>query len=130
MPDLPLAQKLFWLCLAGSAGTLARYFLSGLVQRLHPYEFPWGTLVVNSLGCFLFGLIWSWGEGRGLISVHARAIILVGFMGAFTTFSTFAFETSQLLHRHELLTAGANILLSNVLGIALVFAGLALGRML
>ena len=129
MTELPLAQKIFWLCLAGSAGTLARYFLAGLVQRLHPYEFPWGTLVVNSLGCFLFGLVWSLAEGRGLVSVHARAIILVGFMGAFTTFSTFAFETSQLMHRHELLAAGANILLSNVLGIVLVFVGLALGRM-
>jgi CrcB protein len=74
-------------------------------------------------------IVWSLAETRGLISVHARAIILVGFMGAFTTFSTFAFETSQLVHRHELLAAGANILLSNLLGIVLVFVGLALGRL-
>jgi CrcB protein len=129
MAEMPLVQKIVLLCLAGSAGTLARYFLASFVQRLHPYEFPWGTLAVNSLGCFLFGLVWSLAETRGLVSVHARAIILVGFMGAFTTFSTYAFETSQLMHRHELLAAGANILLSNVLGIVLVFVGLALGRM-
>lgn len=129
MSELPLTQKLLLLCVAGSAGTLARYFLAGIVQRLHPYDFPWGTLVVNALGCFLFGLVWSLAEGRGLISANARAIILVGFMGAFTTFSTFAFETSQLMQRHEMLSAVANLLLSNVLGVVLVFAGLLLGRL-
>ena len=129
MPEMPLAQKLVLLCVAGAAGTLARYFLSGLVQRVYPHDFPWGTLAVNALGCLLFGIVWSLAEGRGVISPHARAIILVGFMGAFTTFSTFAFETSQLMHRGEMLAAGSNLLLSNVLCIALVFAGMALGRL-
>jgi fluoride exporter len=129
MPEIPLAQKLVLLCVAGAAGTLARFFLAGIVQRLHPYDFPWGTLAVNALGCLLFGIVWSLAEGRGVISPQTRAIILVGFMGAFTTFSTFAFETSQLMHRGEMLAAGGNLLLSNVLCIVLVFAGIALGRL-
>jgi CrcB protein len=127
-PEHPLWQKLILLCIAGSAGTLARYFLAGIVQRLHPYEFPWGTLAVNALGCLLFGIVWSLAEGRHLITPSTRATILVGFMGAFTTFSTYAFETSQLMTRGEMLSAGGNILLSNVICIVLVFVGLALGR--
>jgi CrcB protein len=129
-PEHPLWQKLLLLCVAGSAGTLARYFLAGIVQRLHPYDFPWGTLAVNALGCLLFGLVWALADGRHLITPATRAIILVGFMGAFTTFSTFAFETSQLLERGELLSAGGNMLLSNVVCIVLVFAGIAIGRAL
>ena len=129
-PEHPLWQKLLLLCVAGAAGTLARYFLAGIVQRLHPYDFPWGTLAVNAIGCLLFGLVWSLADGRHIITPATRAIILVGFMGAFTTFSTFAFETSQLLERGELLSAGGNMLLSNVVCIVLVFAGIAIGRAL
>lgn len=128
-PEHPLWQKLLLLCIAGAAGTLARYFLAGLVQRLHPYEFPWGTLVVNALGCLLFGLVWSLADERLVISPATRAIILVGFMGAFTTFSTFAFETAQLMERSELLAAAGNMVLSNVICIVLVFVGVSLGKL-
>jgi len=128
-PESSLWQKLLLLAAAGAMGTLARFYLAGLVQRIFPHDFPWGTLAVNALGCLLFGFVWSLAEGRGVLSPQTRAIILVGFMGAFTTFSTFAFETSQLMHRGEMLAAGGNLLLSNVLCIALVFAGLALGRL-
>jgi CrcB protein len=127
-PEHPLWQKLLLLCVAGAAGTLARYFLAGIVQRLHPYDFPWGTLAVNAIGCLLFGLVWSLADGRHIITPATRAIILVGFMGAFTTFSTFAFETSQLMERSEWVAAAGNVILHNVAGVALVFAGIALGR--
>jgi fluoride exporter len=123
-----LWQKLTLLAIAGAVGTLARYWLSGLVQRLQPTLFPWGTFAVNGLGCFLFGIVWALAEERMVISGQTRLILLVGFMGAFTTFSTFAFETSQLLDDSQWLLASANILLQNVLGIALVLLGIALGR--
>jgi fluoride exporter len=120
--------KLAWLAAAGALGTLARYGVGGVVQRALGGAFPWGTLVVNAVGCLLFGLVWALAEERMVISGETRAILLVGFMGAFTTFSTFAFETSAMLRDAEWSFAVVNVLSQNVLGIACFFAGLALGR--
>ncbi len=91
-----MATKLLALCIAGALGTLARYGLQGLVQRWAGGSFPWGTLAVNALGCLAFGVIWTVASDRGLIGPQMRTILLVGFMGAFTTFSSFVFETAQL----------------------------------
>ncbi len=128
--DAQFWQKMAWLALAGAVGTLARYGLGGWVQKLIPTAFPWGTLAVNAAGCFLFGIVWALAEQRMLISGQTRLILLVGFMGAFTTFSTYAFETAQMLDDSEWLLAAANLLSQNVLGIALVLTGIALGRLL
>ncbi len=122
-------RKLLALAVAGAVGTLARYGLAGLVQHLHESTFPWGTLVVNALGCFLFGVVWALAEERMLISGETRLVVLVGFMGAFTTFSTYAFETSAMLRDAEWLLAASNLLAQNVLGIACFFVGVALGRL-
>ena len=123
-------SRFAWLAVLGAAGTPARYGLGGLVQRLHAGAFPWGTLAVNALGCFLFGLVWTLAEERLLISGETRAIVLIGFMGAFTTFSTFAFETGAMLRDTEWLLAAGNLLLQNGLGIGFFFLGVALGRAL
>jgi CrcB protein len=123
-------QKLAWLAVAGALGTLARFGLSGLIYRLFGSGFPWGTIVVNVVGCFLFGIVWVLAEDRFLISGQTRLIILTGFMGAFTTFSTFAFETAQQMRDADWLLALANIALQNVVGIVCVFLGFALGRWL
>ena len=121
--------KLLLLSAAGAAGTLARFGLSGLVQRIVPGSaFPWGTLAVNAVGCLLFGIVWSLAEERLVISGATRAIVLVGFMGAFTTFSTFAFETGQLLDDSQWLAAAGNVLLQNVAGVVLVLVGIAVGK--
>lgn len=127
--EISLWQKLLLVAIAGAVGTLARYFLAGLVQRIYPHDFPWGTLAVNAIGCLLFGIVWSLADERLIISPQTRAIILVGFMGAFTTFSTFAFETSQLMERSEWFAAAGNVVLHNVAGVLLVVAGIALGRL-
>lgn len=119
-----------WLSLAGAAGTLARFGLSGLVQRAAGGTFPWGTATVNALGCFLFGVVWMAAEERLVISGETRLVILSGFMGAFTTFSTFAFETAALLRDAQWIAAGVNFAGQNLLGLALMFAGLAVGRWL
>lgn len=123
-----MMTRLLLLAAAGSAGTLARYGLSLWVQRQAGTVFPWGTLVVNLVGCFAFGLAWAIAEGRLNISSDARAMILIGFMGAFTTFSSFAYETSALLRDAEWGLALANVALQNVLGVALLLVGIALGR--
>ena len=125
-----MITKLAWLAGAGALGTLARYGLAGLVQRLHQSEFPWGTLAVNALGCFAFGIVWTLAEERLVIGGETRAILLIGFMGAFTTFSTYAFETSAMLRDAEWMLAAANALAQNVLGVVAFFLGVALGRAL
>ncbi len=121
-------QKLLMLSVMGIAGTLSRYFLQGWVQNLSDGKFPWGTLAVNLLGCFLFGIIFTLAEERFLISSQTRIILLVGFMGAFTTFSSFAFETAALLESRQWMYACGNLLLQNVLGIVAVFLGFFVGR--
>ncbi len=120
--------KALLLGLAGAAGTLARYGLTGLVQRLFRTEFPWGTLTVNLVGCCLAGLLWAAAESRVQISGQTRTVILVGFMGAFTTFSSLMLETGNLLRDSQWAWAAGNVVLNNVLGIAALLAGLAAGR--
>lgn len=92
-------------------------------------RFPWGTLVVNGLGCFLFGIVWALAEERLVISGETRLILLTGFMGAFTTFSTFAFETGAFVRDSEWLLAVTNLIGQNVLGLALVFLGFTASRL-
>lgn len=123
-----MVQKLIWLGLAGAAGTLTRYWLTGLVQKNISVNFPIGTMTVNIIGCLLFGLLWAVVESRLSVSGQMRTIIFLGFFGAFTTFSSFAFETSQLLDESQWFWAAGNILLQNVLGLAGMIAGLAVGR--
>ncbi|MBX3357058.1 MAG: fluoride efflux transporter CrcB [Phycisphaeraceae bacterium] len=125
------ATMLTLLGLSGAAGTLARYGLAGVVQA-RSESFPWGTLSVNVLGCFLFGIVWALaGESdRMALSPTTRVLILSGFLGGFTTFSAFGFETAQLMRDSQWALAWANVAANNILGIALFLAGLALGRWL
>ena len=121
-------NQIVLMAVAGVAGTLARYWLSAVVQRACGESFPWGTLAVNVLGCLLFGFFWTLAEERLLISPQTRVVVLTGFMGAFTTFSTFAFETAQMLSDAEWMRALANIAVENLIGIAAVILGFAIGR--
>ena len=123
-------HQIVLLAVAGTAGTLARYWLSGAVQRLCGADFPWGTLAVNVLGCLLFGVVWTLAEDWQVISDQSRLVILTGFMGAFTTFSTFAFDTAGMLSHADWWRALGNIALQNVTGIGAVFLGFAIGRAL
>ena len=123
-----MLQKLALLALAGGLGTLARYGLAGFVQRTSGVSFPWGTAVVNIFACFLVGMLWSVFENRWSISGETRTIVLVGFMGAFSTFSTLIFETGDLLRSTEWLHASANLIIHNGVGLFALFIGMALGR--
>ena len=125
-----MTQKLLLLFLAGGAGTLTRYGLDGLVQRLAGASFPWGIAAVNLVGCFLFGLVGAMAAERGLISAEARLILLVGFLGAFTTFSTLIGETGGFLSDRQWFYATANFALQNAGGLILYFLGSAAGRAL
>lgn len=125
-----MAYKLFWLAFAGASGTLARYGLSGLVHRFDGVSFPVGTLAVNITGCLIAGFAWVSVEQHWVVSAETRAIIFIGFLGAFTTFSSYILETTNFIVSSEWLYAAGNILLQNVLGFAAFFIGLALGRWL
>jgi CrcB protein len=123
-----MLQKIIYLALAGAAGTLARYWLGGLISRNVSTGFPIGTAIINIAGCLAFGLLWAVIESRLSISSQLRTIIFVGFFGAFTTFSTFAFETAQLLDESQWLWASVNIISQNVLGLIGMVGGLAIGK--
>lgn len=123
-------MKIFLIALLGAFGTLARYYLGGYVQRAAGGAFPWGTFAVNMAGSFLFGLVWTLAEDRLVISGETRAVVLIGFMGAFTTFSTYMFETGALIRDAEWALAFGNIALQSLCGLAFLFLGLAAGRLL
>ena len=125
-----MLTKTLYLCLGGAAGTLSRYWLSGVAQRLAGSSFPVGTFAVNMLGCLLFGTIWGIFENRLLPGSGIRLLFLTGFMGAFTTFSTYMFETAELVKLGQLMTALGNIVGQSVVGLVLVVLGIALGRLL
>jgi CrcB protein len=123
-----MASKIIWIAIAGACGTLARYSLVGIVHRWFGTSFPWGTAAVNILGCLLFGLVWAAAGERSILSPELRTYILVGFMGAFTTFSTFISETSQLLSDQELLLGFANVSFQVIVGIGAFYLGLFIVR--
>jgi CrcB protein len=121
-------QQWLWIGFAGALGTLARYGLTGLVHRLLGTGFPWGTAVVNVLGSFMFGVIWALAEGRLALTPQTRTIILTGFMGAFTTFSTFMFETGSLMRDAQWTFALGNATLQVTVGLICLFVGLTIGQ--
>ncbi len=116
------------MALAGGAGTIARYVLGEFVSRFSSGSFPWATLVINALGCLVFGFVWSLGEQNAWLSPQQRLIILVGFLGAFTTFSTFAFETALLAKDFQWTFVFGNLLFQNVSGLAFAFLGILMAR--
>ena len=123
-------QKILLIALGGACGALARYGLGGVVQKTLGDGFPWGTAVVNILGCGLFGVFWALAVERGHFNAEIRALVLVGFLGSFTTFSTFIFETGHLMTDSELFAGLANIAFQIIAGIFLFFLGLNAGRIL
>ena len=116
-------QKTIFIGLAGLVGTLVRYWLSGLVARQYGETFPWGTLVVNLIGSFMAGAMYYLAEERFLISPTLRSVILIGFLGGLTTFSSYGLQTFTLLRDGEIGLATVNMAVSNGLGLLLVWMG-------
>ena len=116
-------QKTILVGLAGLAGTLLRYWLSGVVARRFGETFPWGTMAVNVIGCFLAGAAFYLTEERFLVNPTVRAIILIGLLGGFTTFSSYGLQTFTLIREGEFGWATLNVAVSNLLGLLMVWAG-------
>jgi len=115
---------------AGFVGTLGRYWLSGIIARRFGETFPLGTLAVNLIGCFLIGLLFYLMQERYVVNPHVRSIVLIGFLGGFTTFSSLGLQTFTLLQDNEIALATANIAASNIFGLLLVWAGYTLAKAL
>lgn len=116
-------MKIVLIALGGSAGALLRYLVSGWGQSLIEGWFPLGTLVVNTLGCLLIGSLGAYFAGPQLIREEYRIALMVGVLGAFTTYSAFGWETLSLAKDGELRLAMVNVVLSNVLALAAVWIG-------
>lgn len=117
------------IAIGGALGAVARYACQGLVYRWVDPPFPYGTLAVNVVGCFLIGLVMSSLEGRFSVDPLWRLFVTVGILGGFTTFSSFGFETLALMRDGEMLLAGSNIVANVFFGIGAVWLGHVVARL-
>ena len=118
--------------LGGGLGSMARYFMSGLIANAFGETFPWGTLFVNVTGSFIIGFFGTLTgpDGRMLVGGTTRQLVMVGICGGFTTFSSFSLQTLNLMNDGEWLQAGGNVLGSVVLCLIFVWLGSTLAAML
>jgi CrcB protein len=116
--------------LGGGIGSMARYLCQRWFNENYPHPFPWGTFIVNLIGCFLIGIIYAASEKSSVLSPQTRLLLITGFCGGFTTFSTFAFENMNLLRSGDTIYFLTYTIASVVLGIAGVFGGMAIMKLL
>ena len=116
--------------IGGFCGAIARYMVDGWVSERTGATFPWGTLTVNLSGAFVLGLLFALSIERGALPAEIRAPVMIGFIGAYTTFSTLALESWRLIEDGSYALGAANLAGSVVLGIVAVVAGLVAGRAL
>jgi CrcB protein len=115
---------------AGFFGAIARYGLEGFVSSRNGGSFPWGTFVVNVSGSLVLGFLFAvLIEGRVIVVPWLRTAMTVGFLGAYTTFSTLTLETFRLVEEGSIGLAGANVLGSLAIGLVAVYIGVVLGRL-
>ena len=120
--------RLISIGLAGFAGTIARYWLSGFIARRFGETFPAGTLIVNIAGCFLAGFLSYSLFERFLVSEIVRTVVLIGLLGGFTTFSSFGLQTFNLLREGEIGLTLLNVAVSNVVGLTMVWLGFTVAK--
>ena len=114
-----------WIALGGALGSMARFWLAAFVAAIMGPQFPWGTILINILGSFVIGFFatFTGPEGQIVASFNARAFVMVGICGGFTTFSAFSLQTLDLARESHWVQAGGNVALSVVLCLLAVWAG-------
>ena len=122
-------MQLVLLGLGGFAGAVLRWLVDGWVSERNPTAFPLGTLAINLTGSFVLGALFAWVIERNVLPPDVRLPLMVGFLGAYTTFSTFMLESWRLIEEGAYALAAANLVGSVVLGLVAVVAGLAVGRL-
>ena len=110
------------------AGAPLRYFLGSRVQESFGGNFPAGTMFVNVTGCFVIGLLATLAEERDLLSREARLLLITGFLGSYTTFSAFGYETLELLRDNLVFRATLNVVASCALGVIAAWLGMVVAR--
>jgi CrcB protein len=118
------------IAVAGALGALARYGVGGWISRRNNSAFPWETFVVNITGAFLLGFIFTAATERWSVAPWIRSGMTIGFLGAYTTFSTLMFETYRLSEDRAHMLAALNVLGSCAAGMVAVYLGVVLGRAL
>ena len=120
-------MNILLVALGGAFGSVSRYLLGAWVQSAsRSMDFPYGTLIVNLIGCFVIGFLSQLAEARGVFTSETRAFVFIGILGGFTTFSSFGNDTINLLRDGETLNALANVGANVILGLLLVWLGRAL----
>jgi len=114
--------------IGGFLGANARYLLDQWVTNRWPMFFPWGTFIINLSGSFILGFFMAFAEQRPWVSRETRLLFAVGFVGAYTTFSTYAYQSLRLAQDGQMALAALYIIASVMLGLIAVFAGFALGN--
>ena len=121
-------EKILAVALGGAAGALTRYGTVVMFDRMGWVTLPWAILAVNVAGSFLFGLVWSVLEDRGTVSDGVRLLVLTGFLGSLTTFSTFAFDSGQLLRAGSWWLFAGNVVMNNGFALVAVWLGFRAGK--
>ncbi len=119
---------ILWIALGGALGAVSRYLLTALVNQIPIGPWKMGTLAVNLIGCFLLGLVWARADLKMQLEAPVAIALMGGFLGAFTTFSTFALQTAALAKQSDYAWAAVNLVTHNGLGIAMIFAGMAVAH--
>lgn len=121
---MPSLLSVFYVALGGALGSASRYLLGTWTQSVSKsIDFPYGTLTVNLIGCFVIGFLSQLAETRGAFTPETRALVFIGLLGGFTTFSSFGNDTLNLLRDGETVNALANVGANVILGLSLVWLG-------
>ena len=121
-------MRLLMIAIGGALGALARYGVSTAIQDRLPAGFPWGTFIVNLTGCFVMGVVATLLTERTMANPNLRYLIPIGFIGAYTTFSAFEYDTFRALTEGAWVAGLLNVLASVIVGYAALWAGVSLAR--
>jgi len=128
-PDDP-GMPVLMIAIGGAAGAVTRYLVDGFVAERAAGAFPWGTFVINISGSAVLGLLFALAIEKGVLPPSIRGPLMIGFLGAYTTFSTLMLESWRLAEDGAVGLAFANVAGSAILGLGAIFVGLTIGRML